>query len=125
MWPFKVVSGIDGNPMIIVNFKNEEKCFAVEEISVMILTKMKEIADKFLESKVKDAVIIMPAYFNNSQRKATKDAGAIVVLNVIRIINEPIIVESCLIDAKIDKKNIDDVVLVGGSYRILKVMHLL
>ncbi|CAL5191505.1 unnamed protein product [Lathyrus oleraceus] len=89
LWPFKVVSGIDDNPVIVVNFKNEEKCFVAEEISAMILTKMKEIADKFLESKVKDAVITVPAYFNDSQRKATKDAGAISGLNVIRIINEP------------------------------------
>ncbi|CAK8541040.1 unnamed protein product [Lathyrus sativus] len=89
LWPFKVVSGIDDNPVIVVNFKNEEKCFVAEEISAMILAKMKEIADKFLESKVKDAVITVPAYFNDSQRKATKDAGAIAGLNVIRIINEP------------------------------------
>ncbi|CAI8612064.1 unnamed protein product [Vicia faba] len=89
LWPFKVVSGIDDNPVIVVNFRNEEKCYVAEEISSMILMKMKEIADKFLESKVKDAVITVPAYFNDSQRKATKDAGAIAGLNVIRIINEP------------------------------------
>ncbi|XP_058762938.1 heat shock cognate 70 kDa protein-like [Vicia villosa] len=89
LWPFKVIAGNDDNPMIVVNFKNEEKCYVAEEISSMILMKMKEIADKFLESKVKDAVITVPAYFNDSQRKATKDAGAIAGLNVIRIINEP------------------------------------
>ncbi|XP_058756798.1 heat shock cognate 70 kDa protein-like [Vicia villosa] len=89
LWPFKVVAGNDDNPVIVVNYKNEEKRFVAEEISSMILTKMKEIADKFLESKVKDAVITVPAYFNDSQRKATKDAGVIAGLNVIRIINEP------------------------------------
>ncbi|GAU23242.1 hypothetical protein TSUD_172710 [Trifolium subterraneum] len=89
LWPFKVVDGNDDNPVIVVKFKNEEKCLAPEEISSMILLKMKEIADKFLESKVKDAVITVPAYFNDSQRKATKDAGTIAGLNVLRIINEP------------------------------------
>ena len=89
MWPFKVVAGTDDNPLIVVNFKKEEKQFVAEEISSMILAKMKEIAEKFLESKVKDAVITVPAYFNDSQRKATKDAGVIAGLNVIRIINEP------------------------------------
>lgn len=91
----------------------------------MILTKMNEIVDKFLESNVKDATIIVPAYFNISQRKSPKCVDAIVRLNVIWIINEPTIVESCLTDAKIDKKNIYDVVLVGSSSRIPKVMQLL
>lgn len=63
MWPFKIVSGIDDNPVIVANFKNEEKCFVAEKISAMILTKMKEIEDKFLESKVKDTVLV---YFNDS-----------------------------------------------------------
>jgi L1 cell adhesion molecule like protein len=89
LWPFKVVDGNDDNPVIVVKFRNEEKRFVAEEISSMILMKMKEIADKFLESKVKDAVITVPAYFNDSQRKATKDAGTIAGLNVLRIINEP------------------------------------
>ncbi|XP_057756648.1 heat shock cognate 70 kDa protein-like [Arachis stenosperma] len=89
LWPFKVVSGADDKPMIMVNYKGEEKCLAAEEISSMILTKMKEIAEAYLESSVKNAVITVPAYFNDSQRKATKDAGVIADLNVIRIINEP------------------------------------
>ncbi|KAI5431371.1 70-kilodalton heat shock protein, variant 2, partial [Lathyrus oleraceus] len=89
LWPFKVIAGTEDNPVIVVNFKNEEKLFVAEEISSMILTKMKEIAEKFLESEVKDAVITVPAYFNDSQRKATKDAGVIAGLNVMRIINEP------------------------------------
>ncbi|XP_015962873.1 heat shock cognate 70 kDa protein-like [Arachis duranensis] len=89
LWPFKVVSGDDDKPMIMVNYKGKEKCLAAEEISSMILTKMKEIAEAYLESSVNNAVITVPAYFNDSQRKATKDAGVIAGLNVIRIINEP------------------------------------
>ncbi|QHO09811.1 heat shock cognate 70 kDa protein-like [Arachis ipaensis] len=89
LWPFKVVSGVDDKPMIMVNYKGQEKCLAAEEISSMILTKMKEIAEAYLESSVNNAVITVPAYFNDSQRKATKDAGVIAGLNVIRIINEP------------------------------------
>ncbi|XP_058736661.1 heat shock cognate 70 kDa protein-like [Vicia villosa] len=89
LWPFKVIAGTEDNPVIVVNFKNEEKLFVAEQISSMILTKMKEIAEKFLESKVKNAVITVPAYFNDSQRKATKDAGVIAGLDVMRIINEP------------------------------------
>jgi len=76
-------------PMIEVEFKGETKVFAPEEISSMILTKMKEIAESFLGEKVTDAVITVPAYFNDSQRQATKDAGTIAGLNVLRIINEP------------------------------------
>ncbi|XP_057755058.1 heat shock 70 kDa protein 18-like [Arachis stenosperma] len=89
LWPFKVVSGVDDKPMIMVNYKGKEKCLAAEEISSMILTKMKEIAEAYMDSSVNNAVITVPAYFNDSQRKATKDAGIIAGLNVIRIINEP------------------------------------
>jgi len=79
----------ENKPMIQVDFKGETKVFAPEEISSMILTKMKEIAESFLGEKVTDAVITVPAYFNDSQRQATKDAGTIAGLNVLRIINEP------------------------------------
>jgi L1 cell adhesion molecule like protein len=89
LWPFKVVAGTDDNPQIIVQFKGEERQLCAEEISSMVLRKMREIAEKFLESSVENAVITVPAYFNDSQRKATKDAGAIAGLNVMRIINEP------------------------------------
>nr|GEZ16073.1 heat shock cognate 70 kDa protein 2-like [Tanacetum cinerariifolium] len=75
--------------MIAVNYKGEEKTFAAEEISSMVLIKMKEIAEAFLGSTVKNAVVTVPAYFNDSQRQATKDAGVISGLNVMRIINEP------------------------------------
>lgn len=87
-WPFTVVSD-SGKPKIQVEYKGEIKKFAPEEISSMVLTKMKEIAETYLGGKVNDAVITVPAYFNDSQRQATKDAGAIAGLNVLRIINEP------------------------------------
>jgi L1 cell adhesion molecule like protein len=87
-WPFSV---IDQNslPKLKVEYKNEEKTFTPEEISAMILTKMKETAEAYLGHDVKDAVVTVPAYFNDSQRQATKDAGVIAGLNVLRIINEP------------------------------------
>merc|ERR1712100_495040 len=89
LWPFKVVSGAGDKPMIVVNFMGEEKKFHPEEISSMILIKMKETAEAYLGTKVNDAVVTVPAYFNDSQRQATKDAGQICGLNVLRIINEP------------------------------------
>ena len=85
---FKVVSK-NNSPFVQVWFKNEEKCFSPEEISSMILTKMKETAEAYLGKEVKHAVITVPAYFNDAQRQATKDAGVISGLNVLRIINEP------------------------------------
>merc|ERR1719502_1984758 len=88
-WPFKVVPGPAQKPMIQVEYKGEEKTFASEEISSMVLTKMKEIAEAFVGEEVNDAVVTVPAYFNDSQRQATKDAGTISGLNVLRIINEP------------------------------------
>lgn len=87
-WPFKVIND-GGKPKIQVEYKGETKTFAPEEISSMVLTKMKEIAEAYLGTVVKNAVITVPAYFNDSQRQATKDAGAIAGLNVMRIINEP------------------------------------
>ncbi|XP_014272950.1 heat shock protein 68 [Halyomorpha halys] len=87
-WPFKVVND-NSKPKIQVEYKGEIKYFTPEEISSMVLTKMKETAEAYLGSKVKNAVITVPAYFNDSQRQATKDAGAIAGLNVMRIINEP------------------------------------
>ncbi|CAF0776389.1 unnamed protein product [Didymodactylos carnosus] len=87
-WPFKVVSD-GGKPKIQVDYKNETKSFFPEEISSMVLIKMREIAEAYLGKKVSDAVVTVPAYFNDSQRQATKDAGVIAGLNVLRIINEP------------------------------------
>ena len=86
LFPYSVVQ--DGNkPVISVQYKNEEKKFKPEEIASMVLTKMKTIAEDYLGEKVTDAVITVPAYFNDSQRQSTKDAGAIAGLNVLRIIN--------------------------------------
>jgi heat shock protein 1/8 len=87
-FPFTIVNDA-GKPKIQVEFKGETKIFTPEEISSMILTKMKEVAEAYLGAKVNDAVVTVPAYFNDSQRQATKDAGAIAGLNVLRIINEP------------------------------------
>ncbi|AGO12527.1 AaceriAER187Wp [[Ashbya] aceris (nom. inval.)] len=87
-FPFKIVNK-EGKPNIQVEFKGETKTFTPEEISSMVLGKMKETAEQFLGCKVNDAVVTVPAYFNDSQRQATKDAGTIAGLNVLRIINEP------------------------------------
>lgn len=87
-WPFKVVDD-NGSPSIEVSYLGEKKTFAPQEISAMVLTKMKEIAEAKIGKKVEKAVITVPAYFNDAQRQATKDAGAISGLNVLRIINEP------------------------------------
>src|SRR4051794_1019722 len=87
-WPFKVINK-DGKPFIQVNYKGESKTFSPEEISAMVLIKMRETAEAYLGKTVTDAVITVPAYFNDSQRQATKDAGVIAGLNVKRIINEP------------------------------------
>ena len=85
---YKVINK-SNKPTIEVEFRNETKEFSAEEIGSMVLGKMKEIAEAYLGEEVKDAVITVPAYFNDSQRQATKDAGAIAGLNVLRIINEP------------------------------------
>ena len=88
-WPFEVIDGGATKVMLEVEFKGEKKRFSPEEISSMILVKMKEISEAFIGEKVKEAVITVPAYFNDSQRQATKDAGIIAGLIVRRIINEP------------------------------------
>jgi L1 cell adhesion molecule like protein len=87
-WPFKVTDQ-GGSPMVQVQYLNETKTFSPQEISAMVLGKMKEVAEVKLGMKVEKAVITVPAYFNDNQRQATKDAGAIAGLNVLRIINEP------------------------------------
>ena len=88
-FPFEVKADENDKPKFVVNYKEEEKEFHPEEISSMILIKMKEIAESYVGEDIKDAVITVPAYFNDSQRQATKDAGIIAGLNVLRIINEP------------------------------------
>ncbi|PLW26575.1 hypothetical protein PCANC_25425 [Puccinia coronata f. sp. avenae] len=87
-WPFKVISK-DGKPVISVEYRGETKEFTPQEISSMVLLKMKETAEAYLGKTVANAVVTVPAYFNDSQRQATKDAGLIAGLNVLRIINEP------------------------------------
>ncbi|KAI0303362.1 heat shock protein 70 family [Multifurca ochricompacta] len=87
-WPFEVVER-DGSPLIKVHYLGEDKTFSPQEISAMVLTKMKDISEAKLGKTVKKAVVTVPAYFNDSQRLATKDAGAIAGLDVLRIINEP------------------------------------
>ncbi|KAK4606420.1 hypothetical protein RGQ29_000596 [Quercus rubra] len=90
LWPFKVIADPDhGRPIIVVTYKYEEKHFLAEEISSMVLIKMKEIAEAHCGSKIRNAVISVPARFNHSQRQATMDAGVIAGLNVMRLINEP------------------------------------
>ncbi len=88
-FPYNVIADKNGKPVIKVTYKNELKTFQPEEISSMVLIKMKEVAESYLGTDVRDAVITVPAYFNDSQRQATKDAGVIAGLNVLRIINEP------------------------------------
>nr|XP_054764292.1 heat shock 70 kDa protein IV-like [Lytechinus pictus] len=87
-WPFNVTSK-GGKPMLQAEYMGENKTMAPEEISSMVLVKMKETAEAYLGQKITDAVVTVPAYFNDAQRQATKDAGVIAGLNVLRIINEP------------------------------------
>ncbi|CAL9737669.1 heat shock protein Ssa1p [Monosporozyma servazzii] len=118
-FPFKVIDK-QGKPAVEVEFKGETKTFSPEEISSMVLGKMKETAENFLGSQIKDAVVTVPAYFNDSQRQATKDAGTIAGLNVLRIINEP---TAAAIAYGLDKKGAaDHEVLIfdlgGGTFDV-------
>merc|ERR1719384_3072228 len=88
-WPFSVIKGPANKPMIQVMYKEEKKQFSAEEISSMVLCKMKSTAEAYLGETINNAVVTVPAYFNDQQRQATKDAGTIAGLNVLRIINEP------------------------------------
>jgi molecular chaperone DnaK (HSP70) len=89
LWPYSVKADASDKPLIEVDYMDARKAFHPEEISAMVLTKMKETAEAFLGEKVSKAVITVPAYFNDAQRQATKDAGTIAGLEVLRIINEP------------------------------------
>jgi heat shock protein 1/8 len=105
-WPFDVVSD-GGKPKLRVDYKGESKSFFPEEVSSMVLTKMKETAEAYLGKTVTDAVVTVPAYFNDSQRQATKDAGTIAGLNVLRIINEPTAAAIAYgLDKKVKKNNL-------------------
>jgi L1 cell adhesion molecule like protein len=118
-WPFKLVRGPADKPLIEVTFKGQAKQFAPEEVSSMVLLKMKEVAEAYLGGDVRNAVITVPAYFNDSQRQATKDAGAIAGLNVLRIINEP---TAAAIAYGLDKKGGERNVLIfdlgGGTFDV-------
>merc|ERR1712078_921530 len=117
-WPFKIVAKEGDKPHLQVDYKGETKAFSPEEISSMILVKMKETAEAYLGEKVTDAVITVPAYFNDGQRQATKDAGKIAGLNVERIINEP---TAAALAYGLDKKDSGIVVvydLGGGTFDV-------
>jgi len=117
-FPFDVIN-IDNKPKIKVEYKSETKEYHPEEISSMVLTKMKEIAESYIGNEVIDVVITVPAYFNDSQRQATKDAGIIAGLNVLRIINEP---TAAAIAYGLDKKGEEQTVLIfdlgGGTFDV-------
>ena len=118
LWPFKVVSN-EGKPNIEVEASGGSKVFSPEEISAMVLVKMKETAETFLGKEVKNAVVTVPAYFNDAQRQATKDAGTISGLNVMRIINEPTAAAIAYgLDKKSGEKNILVFDLGGGTFDV-------
>merc|ERR1712127_713861 len=118
LWPFGVVPK-EGKPMIEVEVSGAKKSFSPEEISAMVLVKMKEIAEAFLGKDVKNAVVTVPAYFNDAQRQATKDAGVIAGLNVARIINKPTAAAIAYgLDKKGGEKNILVFDLGGGTFDV-------
>lgn len=119
-WPFTVKAGPGNTPIIEVTYKGEVKQFKAEEISSMVLSKMKEIAEAYIGRDVENAVVTVPAYFNDSQRQATKDAGAIAGLNVLRIINEPTAAAIAygLDDKKSEEKNVLIFDLGGGTFDV-------
>lgn len=120
---YDVVSDKEGRPKFKVDYKMESKEFYPEEISAMVLGKMKEIAESYLNHEVKDAVVTVPAYFGDSQRQATKDAGAIAGLNILRIINEP--TAAAISYGMDDKSNKEKKILVfdlgGGTFDVTVV----
>lgn len=115
MWAFEVIND-KGKPKIKVKYKGETKTFFPEEISSMVLGKMKETAEAYLGGTVSQAVITVPAYFNDSQRQATKDAGTIAGLDVQRIINEP---TAAAIAYGLDKKVMIQQVKIRTSAKVL------
>jgi len=119
LWPFKVVAREGDKPFIQVEYKGETKTFSPEEISSMVLLKMKNVAESVVGKEVKNAVVTVPAYFNDAQRQATKDAGTISGLNILRIINEP---TAAAIAYGLDKKGGEHNVLIfdlgGGTFDV-------
>ena len=121
IWPFEVSKDDrTDRPVIIVEYKGQNKKFYAEEISAMILQKMKQISEEYLGKKIEDAVITVPAYFNDTQRQATKDAGRIAGLNVLRIINEPTAAAIAYGLNKINKSDSNILIfdLGGGTFDI-------
>jgi len=118
LWPFEVISK-ENKPYIKVHYKGEDKTFAAEEISGMVLTKMKQVAETYLGTEVTHAVVTVPAYFDNSQKESTKDAGYLAGLNVLRIINEP---TAAAIAYGLNKKHRDTNIVVydlgGGTFDV-------
>uniref|UniRef100_A0AC35U9P8 Heat shock protein 70 n=1 Tax=Rhabditophanes sp. KR3021 TaxID=114890 RepID=A0AC35U9P8_9BILA len=118
LWPFKILDK-SNKPHVSVKIGTESKVFSPEEISAMVLTKMKEIAETYLGKEVKHAVVTVPAYFNDAQRQATKDAGTIAGLNIVRIINEPTAAAIAYgLDKKEGEKNILVFDLGGGTFDV-------
>jgi heat shock protein 5 len=119
LYPFKLANK-EGKPLVEVTVKGESRQFAPEEISAMVLGKMKSIAETYLGRPVKNAVVTCPAYFNDAQRQATKDAGTISGLNVVRVLNEPTAAAIAYgIDKKYqDEKNIIVYDLGGGTFDV-------
>jgi len=116
--PYDIVDKA-GKPYVQVLFKKEKKTYSPEEVSAMVLTKMKEVAEAFLGKEIKNAVVTVPAYFNDAQRQATKDAGTISGLNVLRIINEPTAAAIAYgLDNKGGEKNILVFDLGGGTFDV-------
>mmetsp|Transcript_11844 Transcript_11844/g.24129 ORF Transcript_11844/g.24129 Transcript_11844/m.24129 type:complete len:666 (-) Transcript_11844:180-2177(-) len=116
--PYTIVNK-NTKPYIEVEVKGETKQFSPEEISAMVLTKMKQIAEDYLGQEIKNAVVTVPAYFNDAQRQATKDAGRIAGLNVMRIINEPTAAAIAYgLDKKDGEKNILVFDLGGGTFDV-------
>jgi len=115
---YQVVADKEGKPRVSVQYKGETKTYSPEEISAMVLQKMKEIAETALGQKVKNAVVTVPAYFNEAQRQSTKDAGTIAGLNVVRIINEPTAAAIAYGLNKAGEKNILVFDLGGGTFDV-------
>lgn len=115
---FKIVSDKEGKPRVEVQHKGETKTYTPEEISAMVLQKMKEIAETYLGTTVKNAVVTVPAYFNDAQRQSTKDAGTIAGLNVVRIINEPTAAAIAYGLNKAEEKNVLVFDLGGGTFDV-------
>merc|ERR1719327_469953 len=118
MVPYKIVSK-NSKPYVSVETQGGQKTLSPEEVSAMVLTKMKEVAEAYLGREIKYAVVTVPAYFNDAQRQATKDAGLISGLNVLRIINEPSAAAIAYgLDKKQGEKNVIVFDLGGGTFDV-------